>query len=188
MKKLIYFCLLVGALGLPLQGIWAQDKAQEKPKTEEQAKPSVPIKVQIVFAEFDGEKKISSIPYTFMVIAGGRYNSTGLRTGVRVPIEIDGKDQKTTYLDVGTGIDCNVSEEEGRFRVNLTMDRSGLYPNKSAEGDRLVSQPNGQPLVRNFRTSESLLLRDGQTSESTLSTDPLNGHTTRVSVTISVQK
>lgn len=187
MKKLIYFCLL-GALGLPWQGIWAQDKAQEKPKAEEQAKPAVPIKVQIVFAEHDGEKKISSIPYTFMLIAGGRFNNTSLRTGVRVPIEIDGKDQKTTYIDIGTGIDCNVSEEEGRFRVNLVLDRSGLYPNKSAEGERLVSQPNGQPLVQQFRTSESLLLRDGQSSENTLSTDPLNGHTMRVSVTINVQK
>lgn len=187
MKKLIYVCLL-GALGLPWQGIWAQDKAQEKPKAEEQAKPAVPIKVQIVFAEYDGEKKISSIPYTFMVIAGGKYNSTGLRTGVRVPIEIDGKDQKTTYMDVGTGIDCNASEEDGRFRINLVIDRSGLYPNKSAEGERLVSQPNGQPLVQQFRTAESLLLRDGQSSENTLSTDPLNGHTMRVSVTINVQK
>jgi len=187
MKKLIYFCLL-GALGLICQGVWAQDKAQEKPKAEEQAKPAVPIKVQIVFTEFDGEKKISSIPYTFMVIAGGKFNNTSLRTGVRVPIEIDGKDQKTTYMDVGTGIDCNVSEEDGRFRINLNIDRSGLFPNKSAEGDRLVSQPNGQPLVQQFRTGESLLLRDGQTSESTLSTDPLNGHTMRVSVTINIQK
>lgn len=187
MKKLIYFCLL-GALGLPWQGIWAQDKAQEKSKAEEQAKPAVPIKVQIVFAEYDGEKKISSMPYTFMVISGGKFNNTSLRTGVRVPIEIDGKDQKTTYMDIGTGIDCFASEEDGRFRINLTIDRSGFYPNKSAEGERLVSQPNGQPLVQNFRTSESLLLRDGQTSENTLSTDPLNGHTMRVSVTINVQK
>jgi len=31
-------------------------------------------------------------------------------------------------------------------------------------------------------------LRDGQTSENLLSTDPLNGHTFRVSVTINVQK
>lgn len=187
MKKLMYFCLL-GALGLPCQGVWAQDKAQEKPKAEEQAKPAVPIKVQIVFAEYDGEKKISSMPYTFMVIAGGRFNNTSLRTGVRVPIEIDGKDQKTTYLDVGTGIDCNVSEEEGRYRVNLVIDRSALYPNKSAEGERLVSQPNGQPLIQQFRSSESLLLRDGQSSENTLSTDPLNGHAIRVSVTINLQK
>lgn len=187
MKKWLYLCL-IGALSLALPPLRAQDKTQEKPKTEEQ-RPSVPVKVQVVLTEFDGDKKISSMPYTFMVIAGGRYNSTYVRTGVRVPVETDGKDQKTTYMDVGVGIDCNISpEDDGRFRVNFTLDRSALYPNKSSEGERLVSEPNGQPLVRQFRTQESLFLKDGQTSENTLSTDPLNGHTLRLSVTINVQK
>jgi len=31
-------------------------------------------------------------------------------------------------------------------------------------------------------------LKDGQTSENLVSTDPLNGHTLRVSVTINVQR
>ena len=57
-----------------------------------------------------------------------------------------------------------------------------------AEGERLVSEPNGQPLVRQFRTLEGFILKDGQTSENILSTDPLNGHTMRVSVTINIQK
>lgn len=191
MKKLIYFCLL-SALGLPSQGIWAQDKAQEKPKAEERAKPAIPVKLQIVFTEYEGEKKISSMPYTFMAVTddrmGGLY-STSLRTGVRIPIEIDGKDQKTTYMDVGSNIDCGVrSEEDGRFHIYLVFDRSALYPNKSSEGERLVAEPNGQPLVRQFRTQENLILKDGQTSENILSTDPLNGHTMRVSVTLNVQK
>ena len=191
MKKWIYFCL-VGALSLAVKPLLAQDKSQEKPKTEEHAKPSLPVKVQIVFTEFDGEKKISSMPYTFMVVSDDRvggYYSTSLRTGVRIPIETDGKDQKTTYMDIGANIDCGVrSEDDGRYRVYLTLDRSALYPNKSAEGERLVSEPNGLPLIRQFRTNEGLILRDGQTSENIVSTDPLNGHTLHVSVTINVQK
>jgi hypothetical protein len=191
MKKLTY-CCLIAALSLPLQGVWAQDKSQEKPKTEERAKPAIPVKVQIVFMEYDGEKKISSMPYTFMAVTDermGGYYSTSLRTGVRIPIEIDGKDQKTTYMDVGSNIDCGVrSEEDGRFRVYLVFDRSALYPNKSADGERLVAEPNGQPLVRQFRTQENLILKDGQTSENILSTDPLNGHTMRVSVTLNALK
>src|SRR5690242_2415557 len=84
MKKWFYLCL-IGALCVTLPSLRAQEKTQEKPKTEEQ-KPSVPVKVQVVLAEFDGDKKISSMPYTFMVIAGGRHNSTYVRTGVRVPV------------------------------------------------------------------------------------------------------
>lgn len=192
MKKWMSFFYLVAAVCLITQPLWAQDKTQEKPKTEERAKPSVPVKVQIIFTEYDGEKKVSSMPYTFMAIADekmGGYYSTSLRTGIRVPIEIDGKDQKTTYMDLGSNIDCGVrSEDDGRYRVYLSFERSSLFPNKSAEGERLVSEPNGLPLLRQFRSSETLVLKDGQTLENISSTDPLNGHSLRVSVTINVQK
>jgi hypothetical protein len=187
MNKIIYVCL-AAVLCLPFQ----PSRAQEKPKAEEHAKSPMPVKVQIVFTEFDGEKKISSMPYSFMVLAAERSAENpgaSLRTGVRIPIETDGKDQKTTYMDVGSNIDCGVrTEEDGRFRLNLIFDRSALYPNKSAEGERLVAEPNGLPLVRQFRTNQTLLLKDGQTLENILSTDPLNGHVIRVSVTINVMK
>lgn len=187
MKKLFYL-LLLGVLCWPA----LQLCAQEKPKAEEHAKVSSPIKVQIVFTEFEGDKKVSSMPYTFTVVSdekvGGNY-STRLRTGIRVPIEMDGKEQKTTYLDAGTNIDCGIkAEDDGRFHVYLTFDRSTIYPNKSNEGERLVPDPGGQPLIRQFRSDETLILKDGQTSENLMSTDPLNGHTLRVSVTINVQK
>jgi hypothetical protein len=187
MKKLSYL-LLLGALCQPM----VQLRAQEKPKTEERVKVPTPIKAQIVFTEYEGDKKISSMPYSFTVISdekmGGKY-STSLRTGIRVPIETDGKEQKTTYLDIGSNIDCGIETgEDGRFHVYLTFERSALYPNKSSEGERLVAEPNGLPLVRTFRGSQNLILKDGQTSENLLSTDPLNGHTLRVSVTINVQK
>jgi len=192
MKKSVYLLLLAAALSLPSMQAFAQDKPQEKSKSDDKPKPSVPIKVQIVFSEFDGDKKISSMPYSFMVIAdermGGNY-STSLRTGVRVPVEVGSKDQQTIYMDLGSNIDCGIrSEEDGRFRLLLTVDRSALYPNKSPEGERMVVNPNGQPVIRQFRTSENLVLKDGQTSENIMSTDPLNGHTLRVSVTINVQK
>jgi hypothetical protein len=187
MKK--WNCLfLIAALCLPVLRLNAQDK----PKTEQHAKVPIPVKVQIVFAEYDGDKKVSSMPYSFSVVSdekmGGKY-SASLRTGIRVPIETDGKEQKTTYLDIGSNIDCGIeSDENSRYHVYLTFERSALYPNKSGEGEKLVTNPGGNPLVRTFRGSENLILKDGQTSENLLSTDPLNGHTFRVSVTINVQK
>jgi hypothetical protein len=185
MKKLRCLFLLAG-----LCWLGPQLQAQEKPKAEERANAQTPVKVQIVFAEFDGEKKISSMPYTFTVISEkGHEYSTSLRTGVRVPIELESKDQKTIYMDIGTNIDCAIKgEENGRYHLSLIFDRSALYPNKSTEGERLVSDPSGQPLIRSFRTNENIILKDGQTSEGVLSTDPLTGHLLRVSVSINVQK
>ena len=187
MKKL-YCVVLVGALFQPM----FQLHAQEKPKAEEHVKVPTPIKVQIVFTELDGDKRVSSMPYSFTVVSdermGGKY-STSIRTGIRVPIETDGKEQKTTYLDIGSNVDCGIeTENDSRFHVYLTFERSALYPNKSGEGEKLVTNPGGNPLVRTFRGSENLILKDGQTSENLVSTDPLNGHTVHVSVTINVQK
>jgi hypothetical protein len=187
MKKLS-FLFVLGTLCFPAFPL----RAQEKPKAEEHPKVPIPIKVQIVFTETDGDKKISSMPYAFTVITdervGGNY-STRVRTGIRVPIETDGKDQKTTYLDVGTNIDCGVkAEDDGRFHVYLIFERAAIYPNKSTEGERLVSDAGGQPLIRQFRSDETLIMKDGQTAENLLSTDPTNGHALRVSITINVQK
>ncbi len=192
MKKLVYVFLL-GALCLPAQPVPAQDKPQEKspekPKAEWRLKVAIPVKVQIVFTEHDGDKKIASMPYSFASTAGdkyGSYDSTSIRSGVRVPVETDGKDQKTTYLDVGSNIDCRiVAEEDGRFTLHLVFDRSAIYP---GEEKLEVTRPNGQPLIRSFRISETIILKDSQMSESVLSTDPLTGHVLRISVTLNVLK
>ena len=192
MKKMLW-AIFLSAVCIPAQSL-AQEKSTEKPRSEERGgKVTVPVKVQVVFAEYDGDKKISSMPYSFVVLSdekvGGNY-STSLRTGVRIPIETDGKEQKTTYLDVGSNIDCGVrTEEDGRFHVYMIFERSAIYPNAAPAEEKLeVAHSNGQPLIRQFRTSENLILKDGQTSESILSTDPLNGHVLRISVTINSVK
>jgi len=81
MKKLSYLILL-GALCQPM----VQLRAQEKPKTEERVKVPTPVKVQIVFTEYDGDKKVSSMPYTFTVITdekvGGNYSTRLERASV----------------------------------------------------------------------------------------------------------
>jgi len=186
MKRTVYLCLLAAMLW-PLQIA----RPQDKPKSEEKAKsPAIPVKVMIVFTEFDGEKKISSMPYSFVSYVSEKdYPGTSIRNGVRIPIEIESKDQKTTYLDVGSNIDCRVVvDDEGRFRLNLIFERTALYPNRSSEGERLVSEPNGLPLIRAFRANQNFLLKDGQTVEGVLSTDPLNGHNLHISITINTQK
>src|SRR5690349_22781112 len=88
MKKFGYL-LLLAALCLPLRQVSGQEKSQERAKSEERAKPPIPVKVQVVFSEYDGEKKISSMPYSLISLADEKswsnYN-TSLRTGVRIPI------------------------------------------------------------------------------------------------------
>ena len=67
MKKLIQL-LLAGTICFPA----LQLGAQEKSKTEERVKVPTPVRVQIVFTEYDGDKKISNMPYSFTVISDDR--------------------------------------------------------------------------------------------------------------------
>jgi hypothetical protein len=182
MKALISFVLL-GILSLVSGHARAQGAPQEK--------PGVPVKIQIVFSEFEGEKKISSMPYSFIAITDekvGGYYSTSLRTGVRIPVEIDGKDQKATYMDVGSNIDFGIrTTTDDSYHLYMIFERSALYP--STSDDKLPAHTPGQPpLVRQFKASENIVLKDGQTSESVVSTDPLNGHSLHISVTINLVK
>ncbi len=190
MKALPYF-LLLSTFTLAPQICLAQAPLQEK-KSEEHAQPTIPVKVQVVFSEYDGEKKITSMPYSFTVIANeklGGYYSTSLRTGVRVPVDAGGPEQKTNYMDVGSNIDCGVkTTDDDRYQIHMIFERSALSPNSGAQTEKIqVSRPDAPPLVRQFKASVNMILKDGQTSE-TVSTDPINGHSLHLSVTTNVPR
>ena len=190
MKALPYF-LLLSTFSLAPQLCLAQ-APQEKPKSEEHAQPNIPVKVQVIFSEYDGEKKIVSMPYSFTAITNeklGGYYGTSLRTGVRVPVDAGGTEQKTNYMDVGSNIDCGLrTTDDDRYHLYMIFERSALSPNSGAQGEKLqVSRPDAPPLVRQFKASVNMILKDAQTSE-TVSTDPINGHSLHLSVSINVPK
>jgi hypothetical protein len=191
MKALPYFLLLSSTFTLAPQLCLAQAPPQEK-KSEEHVLTYIPVKVQVVFSEYDREKKIVSMPYSFTAITNEKwagYYSASLRTGVRVPVEAGGAEQKTNYMDVGSNIDCGLrTTDDDRYHLYMIFERSALSPNSGAQTEKLqVSRPDFPPLVRQFKASVNMILKDGQTSE-TVSTDPINGHSLHLSVTINVPK
>src|SRR5260370_33789443 len=74
------------------------------PKPDERTPAVTPLRVQVVFSEYDGDKKVSSLPYSFIVNADQRRARPGsqIRNGARSPISA-GKDQ-FTYLDIRTNV------------------------------------------------------------------------------------
>jgi hypothetical protein len=166
-------------------------RAQEK--KPEAATIPVPLKVQVVIARYENDKKISSMPYMLSANAGRPAN---LRMGTRVPVVSTsytpiasggaGVNPLTAYQyqDVGTNIDCNTfALDDGRFRVELAIEDSAVDPDaqpRAATGDR--------PSFRSFRANNSLVLKDGQTSQFTTAVDKLTGIVTKVDVTLTVVK
>jgi len=159
--------------------------AQEasKPKPDDHTPAVIPLRVQVVFSEYDGEKKVANLPYTFTVNADERRARPGspIRNGVRIPV-ITAKDQ-FTYVDIGTNVDCSATlQEDGRYKLQMALERSSISSETSTSGG------SGTPVIRQFRVDLNPVLKDGQTIENVASTDPLTGHVHHVSVTLNVLK
>src|SRR5258708_20591972 len=179
-KHLVMSIGLVAVLAAAAAG---QDAPKNSggPKPDEHTRAGTRWGVQVVFTEFDGEKKVASLPYSFTVNADERRARPGsqIRNGVRIPIST-GKDQ-LTYIDVGTNIDCSATlQEDGRYKLMMTVERSSAAVSNAPE--------TSTPMVRQFKAEMNPVLRDGQTVESIVSTDPLNDHVYHVGVTLNVVK
>ena len=178
-------------------------RSQEKPATPAPPKPSAspvtPVKLQVILSRFQGEKKISSLPYTLSVNVGAVGTPPGrgsLRMGEKVPVMM----MMTTnvpkdfpqggpiqYQDVGTSIDCQIyMQDDGRFRVETTIEDSSVYGDSPNPTDNKPAM--GNPSFRSFRASDSMVLRDGQTSQFTTATDKVSGEIVKVDVTLTVVK
>src|SRR5579864_1838753 len=171
--------------------------AQEKPETQDAATEprqteTTQLKVSITFTEFEGDKKVKSLPYTTIVTADGKNPKSVVKMGSRVPV-YTGKEYGMQYLDVGSNIDCTAHRtKDNKFDVNLSLDRSWVEGTVATPVDPASApQTAGQfpePIVRQFRSELSLTLRDNQTIESSLATDPLTGKVFRVDVSLNVVK
>jgi hypothetical protein len=197
--KNVVFIMVLGLVAIQASGQDAKGAGNSKPGTSsdakvETAKSTVPLKVTVVFNEYDGEKKLSSLPYALFVKADENARFVGrVRMGVRVPIWTGGKESAIQYQDVGSNLDCSAqAAEDGKYMLDLSLERSSIYPPANAKEEypavsKSDEQPH-QPLLRQFRANLALLLRDGQTTQNTIATDPLNGHVVKVEVTLNVVK
>lgn len=188
---------LAGVVAIWIAGFVPKVLAQDKPKTSEQNSEDIrfsraSLRVQVVFTEYEGDKKLKSLLYSFLVTTHTRdaWPEAKIRVGSRVPVYTGGEHGSVTYMDVGTNIDCRAEAvAEGQYRVYLNLERSWV------EGDVLVAvekanppQAFHEPVVRQYRTELSPVLKDGQSVETSLATDPLSGKVVKLEVSISPVK
>jgi hypothetical protein len=194
MKKTVLVSLAILVLVVPRLLAQDKEKSAGEAKSVQAEKTVTPLRVQVVFAEFEGDKKIGNLPYTFLVNADDRGSQAAVRMGLRVPIETSSNTgvKQFQYQDVGTNIDGRAAKaDDGRFFLSLSVERSSVYlpgteGKSAAVGGSEIS--SAQPIVQQFRTQVNLLIRDGQTIQSTVATDPVTGHVTKVDVTLNVIK
>jgi hypothetical protein len=168
----------------------AQKPSADKPAaaTAKPAGSPLPIRLQFVIAKYQGEKKTSSLPYSLSLSTNGV--PVRLRMGADVPyianpVSPDGKSTASyNYRSVGVSIDGTVSVVEmGLYRVDVTVVDDSLHT--QTQGPPALS---AVPAFRNFRTTNSIVLKDGQTTQLTTAADPTSGEVLRVDVTLTVVK
>jgi hypothetical protein len=200
--------VIVGSAGLDAQqpkDLVAQGAAAAQEARERDLARIVPVKVKIVLSKYQGERKISSLPYEMAVRTDGTTSNIRMATQVPVPgmgaalppappapnadragkpvPPAPGRIGPFNYHDVGTNIDCRVTNlDTGRYSVTVTIEDSSVYR------DDPSSQATGVPAFRSFRTLNSLILRDGQTTEFTAAADKVSGEVIRAEVTLTVVK
>jgi hypothetical protein len=147
-----------------------------------------PLKIQVLLTEFEGGKKVKSLPYVSYVNAisnPNRAEFTKIRLGTKVPVYA-GKEAGMQYIDVGTNIDCSANQSEvGIYRLRVIVERSWV------DGSSDLSGSAGQlpePIIRQFKNDMEVSLRDGQTSEPTVATDSMTGKVMKIEVSLSVLK
>jgi hypothetical protein len=148
------------ALAIPAPGLPQASSAA--------ASSGTTVKLDVVFTRGEGDKKIRS-PYSLPTTSG----VTGsLRMGAEVPVSVPAADGKTrfTVQQVGMQIDYLVNTaNDGRFSVKLTL--SGHY-----------LPTDGQP--RAFTSSDTVTLRDGESTTMTKTDEKGEAYTVEVALTV----
>jgi hypothetical protein len=180
--------------------------AQDKPPTPQPSAtppPSsgpgrqVPLRIQLTLTRFQGEKKVSSVPYVLGVLTNAQ--KTSLRMGVQIPVVMTVFGSKSeaaamipqssySYKDVGTNIDCQAQDVgNGMYNLVITVDDSTIQLDRteSTEEKKLARDV---PAFRSFRASFAMMLRDGQTMQYASATDPISGEVVKVDVMLSLAK
>jgi hypothetical protein len=171
-----------------------------------QARPSVPLKVDVVFSRFQGDKRLASLPYTMWVNAVDQrftgQQMTTLRMGVDVPVgtvsQTRGPGTSTNnpvtttttgpdFRHVGTSIDCwAYLAEDGRYTVGVRLTDSSIF---TGDPQNQTAMRLADPMAfRSFSTSNSITMRDGQTTQFAAATDKVTGEIVKVDVTINSVK
>lgn len=184
--------LLVALLVLAsVPSLYAQEKQANEAQEAQAA--AVPLKVQFLVTEYDGTKKIASMPYTVAAITSrpGKRDSIGtLRVGARIPVATNEKSGEETYIDVGTNIDYWVWPwTDNRYLMTGTVALSSLYGHESGDEPKASdSASGGSPLLHETRADFSVGLHEGQPTEALSVTDPITGRVFKLEITLDVMK
>lgn len=159
-------------------------------KADKAREAGTPLKVHVVFSRYQGEKKVSSVPYTLAVNADD--DRAALRAGFQVPLMVNlGPDKGTTvmYKDVGNAVDCSAHTlADGRFKLVLKLEQASVYGDDATPRAPTERAAFHAPVIQRVSSQTNLILRDGQSTQYVAATDPISGEVLKIEVTLNLVK
>jgi len=183
------------------------------PQGQEAAKavllPAVPVRVDVALVRYQGERKLSSLPFSLLATAEDRRSGpaeVSMRMGIDVPVGTSTTTDNQTspaggsgatrstgttstriqYRSVGTDISCRVTRiDETQFAVRVNVSDSSIH---SPDGEATAAKSADGLTFRTFNTSNSVVLRDNQSVLFGTGTDKVSGESLRIEVALHVLK
>jgi hypothetical protein len=183
----------------------ARRKSIEDAREEEaKSKQIIPVDLEVTISRYQGDKKTSSLPYALTVNSVYTFQVdqaplTSLRMGGEVPLPtmsftVDGKPLTglptggpVMYKAVGTSIDARGRIlDGGRFEIWVSVQDDAIATPQGVGGG--AAPATSLPVIRSFRASNNVVLKDGQTRQFTAAADRITGEVVKVDVTLKVAK
>jgi hypothetical protein len=149
-----------------------------------QAAEKIPVKLQIVFSKFEGERKTSSLPYTVFATANG--DRAQINVSTNVPIV--GSSGVVTYTNLGTNIDATVTTESGRYKVTLNLKDNYLVVPKPEAANANVRPAADSQSFGQFSYSGGITMKEGETKQVISAADRASGEVVKVDITLTLDK
>ena len=161
----------------------------------------VDLSVEVTISRYKGADLVSSLPYV-LSLTTDRDGRGSLRMGAEIPVTnrpmptspanaaapdparfLPGMSYQ--YRPVGTQIDSFARSAGGdRYKVTVIIEESSVY-GEDATAMETFRAP-GVPVFRSFESSNTLVLRDGQSRQYTAAADRVTGESIRVDVALTV--
>jgi Flp pilus assembly secretin CpaC len=168
----------------------AQDSKDAAPKPvalRGETVNAIPLRLNILLTRQQGEKKVSSRPYSMLLHAPSSPadNRVELFVGAQVPFLAGGTEQPATLSFKNAGVSLRADAgilPDGRYRLAVKFDDSSVVAPDGATAGAVG------PVIRVFTASTNLFLRDGESASFASAIDPLTGESVKADVTLNVLK
>jgi hypothetical protein len=170
-------------------------RTQEPPKPS----PAIELKIDLVISRTQGDKKISSLPFTLFAASNDAGPRATVRASVRMGVDVpvgtttstrEGTPSATTtrpeYRQIGTQIDCSVTRmTDGRYSVALSIHDSAIF-SPAGQADQVLKLDPAA--FKTFTINNTRIVALGRQEEFGRAADPITGEVVRVDAMVSLVK